>query len=228
MSTPLQPVITKAGLRAIWRPDNTGLAAEITHVVVGTAGYTPSNTQTALRNQVAKIPISDGEKLSDTLLHVTAVADGPQAYWVREIGFLLADGTLLAVWSHAADVLAYKPADADLLLAYDLSLTALPPGSVTITSTGAGLNLTLAEELAALATAQIAEMTRGILRQDSIEAQARLHQIEGEQILNLTDRMRAVEQRQTSDRDGLLTAIVANSAAVVALQLLSIKNTLGV
>lgn len=228
MSTPLQPVITKAGLRAIWRPDNTGLAAEITHVVVGTAGYTPSNTQTALRSQVAKIPISDGERLSDTLLHVTAIADGPQAYWVREIGFLLADGTLLAVWSHATDVLAYKPADADLLLAYDLSLTALPPGSVTITSTGAGLNLTLSEELAALATAQIAAQLRDVKSQDALKDLTKQQQIKGQQITNLQDRTKTIELRQSSDRDGLLTAIAANATALVGLQTLFAKTTLGV
>ncbi len=228
MSTPLQPVITKAGLSAIWRQDKTGLAAQITHVVVGTAGYTPANTQTALRAQVAKFPISDGEKLSDTLLHVTALAEGPLAIWVREIGFLLSDGTLLAVWSHATDVLAYKPADADLLLAYDLSLTALPPGSVTITSTGAGLNLTLSEELAALATAQIASQLRGVKYQDTLDDQAKLHQIEGRQIANLMDRMKTAEQRQDSDRDGLLTAIAANATGLISLQHLFSKTTLGV
>ncbi len=216
MSTPLQPVITKAGLSAIWRQDNTGLAAQITHVVVGTAGYTPVNTQTALRAQVAKIPISDGEKLSETLLHVTALADGSLAIWVREIGFLLSDGTLLAVWSSAGDPLAYKPAGSDLLLAYDLSLTALPPGSVTITSTGAGLNLTLSEELAALATASIADMLRGLKQQDVVESQAKLHQLEGAQIANLMDRMRKAEARQDSDYDGFAEQAAAQASAGIA------------
>lgn len=228
MSTALQPVITKAGLSAIWRQDKTGLAAEITHVVVGTAGYTPVNTQTALRAQVAKFPISDGQKLSETLLHVTALADGPLAIWVREIGFLLSDGTLLAVWSSAGDPLAFKPADADLLLAYDLSLTALPPGSVTITSTGAGLNLTLSEELAALASAQIAEMLRSVKQQDVLDDQARMHQLEGQQIVNLLDRMKAVERRQGSDYEGLVTAIAANATGLITLQNLFSKTTLGV
>lgn len=228
MSTALQPVITKAGLSAIWRQDNTGLAAEITHVVVGTAGYTPVNTQTALRAQVAKFPISDGEKLSPTLLHVTALADGPLAIWVREIGFLLSDGTLLAVWSSAGEPLAFKPADADLLLAYDLSLTALPPDSVTITSTGAGLNLTLSEELAALASVQIAEMLRSVNLQDVQDDQARLHQLEGQQIGNLMERMNAVERRQGSDYEGLVTAIAANATGLITLQNLFSKTTLGV
>ncbi|WP_095169674.1 phage tail protein [Pseudomonas sp. Irchel 3H3] len=212
----LQPVITKAGLSAVWRKDKTGLAAQITHVVIGTAGYTPANTQTALRNQVAVYPISDGETLSSTLLHVTAVADGPQAIWVREIGYLLSDGTLFAVWSHATDVLAYKPAGNKLLLAYDLSLTALPPDSVTITSTGAGLNLALSEELAALATASIAEMLRGLEQQDVVESQAELHQLEGGQIANLMDRMRKAEARQDSDYAGFAEQAAAQASAGIA------------
>jgi hypothetical protein len=212
----LQPVITKAGLSAVWRKDKTGLAAQITHVVIGTEGYTPTNTQTALRKQVAVYPISDGETLSSTLLHVTAVADGPQAIWVREIGYLLSDGTLFAVWSHPTDVLAYKPAENKLLLAYDLSLTALPPDSVTITSTGAGLNLTLSEELAALATASIADMLRGLEQQDVVESQARLHQLEGGQIANLMDRMRKAEARQDSEYAGFTELAAAQATASIA------------
>jgi hypothetical protein len=228
MSTPLQPLITKAGLAAIWRADNTGVAAEITHIVVGTTGYTPANTQTALRTQVAKYAISDGQRLSDSLIHVTAVADDAKAYWAREVGFLLSDGTLLAVWSHPTEALTYKSANAELLLAYDLSLTALPANSVTITSTGAGLNLTLSAELAALATAQIASQLRGIKYQDTLDDQAKLHQIEGQQIANLIDRMKAAELRQGTDHDELLTAIAANATAMVGLQTLFAKTTLGV
>lgn len=212
----LQPVITKAGLSAVWRKDKTGLAAQITHVVIGTEGYTPANTQTALRKQVAVYPISDGETLSSTLLHVTAVADGPQAIWVREIGYLLSDGTLFAVWSHPTDVLAYKPAENKLLLAYDLSLTALPPDSVTITSTGAGLNLTLSEELAALATASIADMLRGLEQQDVVESQAKLHQLEGGQIANLMERMRKAEARQDSEYAGFTELAAAQASASIA------------
>jgi hypothetical protein len=220
----LQPVITKAGLSAVWRKDKTGLAAEITHVVIGTEGYTPANTQTALRKQVSVYPISDGETLSSTLLHVTAVADGPQAIWVREIGYLLSDGTLFAVWSHPTDVLAYKPAENKLLLAYDLSLTALPPGSVTITSTGAGLNLTLSEELATLATASIADMLRGLQQQDVVESQAKLHQLEGRQIALLMDRMRQAEERQDSDYDGFAEQAAAQASAGMADMLRGVRQ----
>ncbi|MNJ20025.1 hypothetical protein D3C77_143530 [compost metagenome] len=228
MSTPLQPVITKAGLAAIWRADNTGVAAEITHVVLGTAGYTPRTDQKSLQAQVAKYPIAGGERLSSTQIHLTAVADGERAFWVREVGFLLSDGTLLAVWSHPTEALTYKPADADLLLAYDVSLAAMPADSVTINSIPGGLNLTLAAPLAALAAAQISEQLRGLQQQDRLAAQAEKQRITGEVLANLISRMGAVEKRQDADRDGMLSAIVANSAAVVVLQHLSIQKSLGV
>lgn len=222
MSTPLQPVITKAGLAGIWSLSNTGLAAEITHVVLGTAGYTPSNEQTSLRAQVAKYPISGGERLSGTLIHLTALADGNAAFWVREIGFLLADGTLLAVWSHATDILTYKAAGTDLLLAYDLSLSALPADSVTITSSAAGLNLTLAAPLAAMASALLGEQLRNLQQQDQVDSLTKQQKIAsdktGRQLEQLTERLASVERRQTDDHDGLLSMGISTAEAVIGEQ----------
>lgn len=227
MSTPLQPVITKAGLAAIWRGDNAGLAAEITHIVLGTSGYSPNADQKALKSQTARYPISGGERLGNTQIHLTAVADGDRAFWVREVGFLLSDGTLLAVWSHPTEALAYKPAGTDLLLAYDLSLAALPANSVTIVSGAAGLNLTLAGPLAAQASALIAEQLRGLQRQDEITMQAQRQRIAGDSLSNLLSRMQIVEKRQEADRDGLLSVAVSNAAAVIALQSLVVQNIYG-
>ena len=227
MSTPLQPVITKAGLAAIWRADNTGVAAEITHVVLGTAGYTPRNDQKSLQAQVAKYPIAGGERLSSTQIHLTAVADGAGAFWVREVGFLLSDGTLLAVWSHPTEALTYKPADADLVLAYDVSLAALPADSVTIISTPGGLNLTLAGPLAAQASALIAEQMRGLQQQEQIVDQASRQRIAGEHIANLLSRMKATEQRQEADREGLLSTAVCNAAGLIALQTIVVQHIHG-
>ncbi len=149
MSTALQPVI-KAGLAAILRADNTGIAAQITHIALGTSGYTPSADQRSLVAQTAKYPISGGERLGSTLLRLTALADGDHAFWLREIGFLLSDGTLLAVWSNSST-----------LLPYDLSLAALPADSATIISNEAGLSLSLAGPLAAQEQTLIAEHLRG-------------------------------------------------------------------
>ncbi|WP_019096796.1 phage tail protein [Pseudomonas putida] len=227
MSTGLQPVITKAGLAAILTATKTGLSAEISHIALGSQAYTPSAEQKTLRNEVARFPISSGEKLSSTLLHLTAVADGATAYWVREVGIFLKDGTLLAVWSHLTEALAYKAANIDLLLAYDLSLAALPADSVTITSTAAGLNLTLAEPLAALSTALIAEQVRGMEKGDRLESLERSARIADEQIGALLVRVEAVEKATTETRDGLLSLAVANATGLMTIQLNQIQKLLG-
>jgi len=219
MSTPLQPVITKAGLAAILRADNTGIAAQITHIALGTQGYTPSADQKSLIAQTAKYPIAGGERLSSTLLHLTALADDGRAFWVREIGFLLSDGTLLAVWSDPTTPLTYKSATTDLLLAYDLSLAALPADSVTIISNDAGLSLSLAAPLAAQAQALIAEQLRGLQQQDQLDQQGQWQRVAGDQISLLLSRMSEVERRQDADREGLASAAIGNAAAVVAGQM---------
>lgn len=224
MSTPLQPVITKAGLAAILRADNTGIAAQITHIALGTSGYTPTADQKSLVAQTAKYPIAGGERLSSTLLHLTALADGDRAFWVREIGFLLSDGTLLAVWSDSSTPLAYKSADTDLLLAYDLSLAALPADSVTIISNEAGLSLSLAGPLAAQAQALIAEQLRGLQRQDQLDQQGEWQRVAGEQISRLLLRMAEVERRQDADREGFSSAVISSVSAVMAEQLRGLQR----
>ncbi|GEM_PF-301286 len=227
MSTPLQPVITKKGLAAIWNATSTGLSAEITHIALGTAGYDPTNDQSALRAQAAKYPIAGGERLSGSLIHLTALADGPAAFWVREIGFLLADGTLLAVWSHPTEALTYKPANTDLLLAYDLSLTALPADSVTIVSSPAGLNLSLAAPLAAMASALVGEQLRSLQQQDQITNLARQQQLSREELARQVDslaiRLGSAEYRQAVDHEGAVEVGIRAVEAVLGEQLRSLS-----
>ncbi|MFL0830287.1 hypothetical protein ACJO16_25025, partial [Vibrio parahaemolyticus] len=89
-------------------------------------------------------------------------ADGDTEFWVREIGFILKDGTMLAVWSDT-DPLAYKTAEVPLLLAFDLVLAALPANSVNIIGTGANLSLAAwGEQLAAVAAAYVDNMARHV------------------------------------------------------------------
>lgn len=226
MSTPLQPVITKKGLSAIWSTSNAGLSAEITHIALGTSGYTPTSEQSGLRAQVAKYPIAGGERLSESLIHLTALADGPAAFWVREIGFLLADGTLLAVWSHPTEALTYKPANTDLLLAYDLSLAALPADSVTILSSPAGLNLSVAAPLAAMASALVGEQLRNLKQQDQISDLARQQESTSEQmsrqLASLTERLGSAEYRHALDHEGVLAVGIRAVEAALTEQLRSL------
>lgn len=155
MSTPLLPTILEVGLNAIWRAGADGLAAQITHIALGDTPFVPSQAMAALPGERVRYPIADGKKVSSKQIHVTALADGNAEFWVRGVAFILADGTPLALWSDPTKPLAYKSAGVDLLLAYDLTLSALPADSVTVQSTGAGLSLSMAEEYTALATAMI-------------------------------------------------------------------------
>lgn len=160
MSNALIPVITTRGLAAVFNGQNTGVNAEITHIALGDHGRTPSKNEVGLVSEKMRIPIADGERIDEHQIHVTGLADGDKEFWVREIGFILADGTMLAVWSDT-DPLAYKSAEVPLLLAFDLALEALPADSVIIKSTGANLSLAAwGEQLAAVAAANVDNMAR--------------------------------------------------------------------
>ena len=133
MSTTLTPIITTAGINAVFNADNDGLKATIKEIALGDTGWTPDNTATKLQSEKRRIPILGGERINSQQIHLTAVEDGTDLeYWVREVGFYLEDGTLIAIWSKANQSLAYKSASIDLLLAFDLLLSALPADSVTI------------------------------------------------------------------------------------------------
>lgn len=220
----LQPVITEAGLAAIWRAGNDGLSARITHIALGDSGYLPAQTQTRLRTEKARYPISDGKRLANNELHLTAVADGDKAFWVREVAFVLEDGTLLAVWSDPATPLAYKSPGVDLLLAYDLLLSALPADSVTVESSGAGLNLSLAGELAALAAAYLRELASGVRRDGRI---AELTASAGRAEKQLADASQRIGQLESNDYPNLLLATAVNATAILSMQTLIAQTTLG-
>lgn len=207
MSTPLLPTILEVGLNAIWRTTNDGVSAQITHIALGDAGYTPNQGQTGLQSEKARYPVADGKRESSRQIHLTALADGNAEFWVREVGFYLADGTCLAVWSDPAKPLAYKAPGVDLLLAYDLNLAAVPADAVTVQSTGAGLSLAMAEEFASLAAAAIGGMQRDLQHGDRLDA--------------LEGRASALEQA----RDQLRTDIGADRQRLSALEGANVEQT---
>ena len=137
MSTTLTPIITSAGLDAAFNAQHNGLDASIKEIALGDTGWTPDDSATGLKSEKRRIPILGGEQINSKQIHLTAVENGTaQEYWVREVGFYLADGTLLAIWSDANRKLAYKSSEVDLLLSFDLLLSALPINSITIDGTG--------------------------------------------------------------------------------------------
>lgn len=227
MTTPLIPAVLDTGLQALWLKTKDGLQGRITHIALGDAGYTPNQNMTGLRSERARYPVADG-KDEGKQLHITALADGPAEFWVREVAFILESGATLALWSDPDKPLAYKAAGVDLLLAYDLVLSALPPGSVTVQSTGAGLSLTMAEEVAALATAQISEMLRGLKRDDKASQQAD-HLATVDQRLAEHDKKHSSThgelQRLGTGAEHLSELATAQAAALINLQRITLQQT---
>lgn len=160
---PLIPVITRKGLASAWTADSTGVAAKVVAVLLGDQGYTPSKEQTGLKNQLMRVPIADGQRVSDTQIHVTALVDGPLAFWIREVAFELDNGQILAVWSDPDEPLAYKSKRVVFLAGFDLALEALPADSITVVSTGANLSLAAwGAQYATQAAAIIDNMSRNL------------------------------------------------------------------
>ena len=125
-------VITQAGLNAAV---SAGVKIEITHIAVGTSGYTPTRSRKALASEVARVQIAGGEQVSENQWHVTAdFTEGEFA--AREVGFFLSDGTLFAVWSHPTNVLFYKTALGRVAQGFDLTLEGVPAENITVQASG--------------------------------------------------------------------------------------------
>lgn len=226
MSVILRPVTTTAGIAAAWNASKTGIKLEIASVTLGLAGYTP-NESSKIKSPVVTYPVASGKK-SGSQIHIDFVADDSQAFWVREVSFNLTDGTPFSIWSDPTTALLYKEAGDRLIIGLDFALKGLPADSITVVAGDPSLNLALAEELAALAAAQMAGMLRDYNQQDLLTEQAKTNLVEGQQIDNLMGRMKAAELRLDSDYDGLLSAVAANAAGLIGLQTILIKTTFGV
>ncbi|MFT4925633.1 MAG: hypothetical protein ACI8WB_001726 [Phenylobacterium sp.] len=155
MSILLKPTITTAGLQAVFNADSNGLNAKITHIGLGDVGYAPTQDRTSLSSEKSRVPIASGSMASPTQAHMTVMEDTENTFWVKEVGFFLEDGTLFAVYSDPDKVLAYKSPDVALILAFDLAITGVPSGAITIVDQGLDINILFAPELAKMGAAQI-------------------------------------------------------------------------
>lgn len=149
MSAALVPVITRAGLAGVRNAQGTGLKADIVAVAVGRGnpsgqsfvGYAPTGTETALVAEQARVPLLSGTEIGGAEgtgaigFRILARVPAGATYPINEIGFILSDGTLLALWSDPAGPVAYATGLADVDLAFDLFLQALPAGALKITVT---------------------------------------------------------------------------------------------
>ena len=219
MSTPVTPVITTAGLNAIFNDQHSGLKSTISQIAIGDAGYTPSADQTELRAEKVRVTARAAREIIPRQLRVEALLDGPEELWIREIGFWLDNGVLLAVWSDPDTPLAYKSASTDLLLALDLAIDALPPDQITVQSSGPDYNMYLADPLAQI-TASLAHQATEQLQhrfrsEDTFRALEEKDTAIIRQIDALSQRLTNSQRQAETNRLNMLSALttaVANQA----------------
>lgn len=132
----LQLIITDAGRQAIVDEGNAGtLPVTLTEIAVGTGKWSPDATAVALQAELKRINTVGGLAVADDTLHVTVTDDSADAYALGEFGIYTDSGILFAIYSDLAGI-ADKTADTLLLLAADVVLTSVPPGSVTVNGVG--------------------------------------------------------------------------------------------
>lgn len=138
---------TNAGLAELISAEHQGLRGTIKYIAAGDKSYTPSANQTVLRHECQREEIQEWEELSPTQLRMAAVFRGPLEYEVREVGFFLESGTLLAVFSSDNTLLTYKSANASWLQKFTLDISPLPTSSVTVVVGTENINLLMVEEM---------------------------------------------------------------------------------
>ncbi|MCF6435225.1 phage tail protein [Pseudoalteromonas sp. MMG022] len=152
--TTFTPVVwTEQGLSKLLSASQQGISMAITHVSAGDQSYTPSATQTALRNEQQRVLIGGAEILNNTQLRFSALFDGPSEYPVKEVG-IWSDTTLVAVYSVPDEQLNFKAADAAWLEVFTLNVSALPSQNVICSVGINNANVFLTQELLTMTYAQ--------------------------------------------------------------------------
>lgn len=165
---PLVPVITAAGRTAVLAAHNTGLQATITHLAFGTGAYDPTGNETALHAEVVRVPITGGKRVGAFTIQLSALLDGVAEFWIKECGVILSDGTLLAVFSHPTTPMAFKTNGVPIVMAFSLTMAALPASAITVDAGDVDLSITFAEELAKLAMVDTDTMRHQLVMADQI------------------------------------------------------------
>lgn len=170
MTNYITPTITDVGLAAIFEESNRGIEGYITHIALGDgggAGYTPDAGADTLRHERVRVPVGGGERSGPFTITVQALLDDSPAFWVREVGFVLSDGTLFALWSDPTKPLLYKTAEGEVVFAFTLTLSGVPENSVNVALSGPDVSIIFDREFALV----IANQAR-IIRQQFLYSEA--------------------------------------------------------
>ncbi|MGE4526832.1 MAG: phage tail protein [Rhodospirillaceae bacterium] len=142
--------LTDAGLAAVAAAHGQGLAAKITHVAVGDAGYAPDASATTLVNELVRVELTAGGAVAprQVLLQGT-IPPGETEFFIREMGYFLEDGTLLGVWSDPEAPLGWAGGVTPWFFKLSFAWSSLPADAITVIiaddAATAGMALDLAQ-----------------------------------------------------------------------------------
>lgn len=146
-----KPVFTDDGRAAVAAAHGQGIAAKITAIAIGATGWasrdeaglpTPQAVAAdALDNEILRVPVAAGGTITPSQVLVVGTVpaasppDSPE-FWVREIGLILDDGTLLAVTSHDTLNIGYRGSLAPWIFRFVLAWSDMPAESIEVVFDG--------------------------------------------------------------------------------------------
>ena len=135
-------LLTNIAEKKINEAAGSGVAVAITHIALGDANnsnYNPSNSQSALVRERARVPISRRHIIDPNAWRVKAEF-GPETptFNVREIGFFDAEGDLIAIWA-GTDIDPRQTGAITYLIDHVLSFTRVADGLVIVSAPDDGL-----------------------------------------------------------------------------------------
>lgn len=156
MGTPniFYPKVTDAGKAAAISAADIGLRLTLDEVSFGTGQYDPTGAETALFNEVKRVPIAGATRPRPNHLRAVGVWSelGEQSE-IGEIGFW-EDGVLFAVWSReTGGPVGYKTLGVEFVAFMELVFEDVPADSITI-----AFNPLVPEALAAIVTHEVDDM----------------------------------------------------------------------
>ncbi len=131
--TTLNFIITESGREAAINADATGATVTISEIAIGSSSWEPDENATELQDEIKRFDSSGGPNPHPLNIHVTFTDDSTDSYSVKEIGLFLDDesSTLFAIVSTSENIID-KYSEGIAAGAFDIALTGIPSGSVTV------------------------------------------------------------------------------------------------
>lgn len=149
--TALALTITPEGIAAAVNVANMGLAPlDITEIGLLSGPST----------EIKRISTFGGDVVADNIIHVTITDETADTYTLKGFRLYTSTGIIFAYYIQATPILD-KTADALTLLAADIVLTSVPPGTVTIGGAGFSYPPATTERLGVVEIATQAEVNAG-------------------------------------------------------------------